>query len=674
MVEKRKLSTRARIEVPPKKRASTPPAEPSPSASASEGLPTSFADNQPLPTLHELQTDTLTLREYQSISERQKWLTEGIFERYWTKPSKKKNQAELHNPQKDTMIKVGPCTVTIEPHVFEATIFTVKEPQAQLPFTSTGQSMQRPMLQYGPYPAAVSGPSATLNHSIQIGKPPLQAPPPGVSQSTIMPPIVPKTAAAQLSYQQPQQPPQQKLQTVSRANGIITKDTQASPNVKSATPKPSPDPVIQMLATKAATDHELKALMRVVASGQASPEQLKVFQKHIDDLTTMLHSQNNAKRNLVPTPSSASPAGSPGGLPPSGVMRATPNIGPSPSPNIQQIPSPATTARSTPTLPLPPIKTEISPYAYTAPPPLLKSKGPPLPSSRSEINAVVLEFSAGCGDRFLFPKYSILEYLPGRTQVIVSFLLVRKGSANQLDNYDPDLDFYQPVTMRLAAQHVKVLEPLAKVVISQLEVRKYMDNIMDNMTRAEYVHLATRLPRNPEELEDDEEEENFEMENVVRAVYPPPSSLVPMKKKTVKKPSILIERSSVEPWASPGPGLSDIQFNRKGRGKAADPNKTCNICHTASTSLWRKAEIDGESVSVCNACGIKWKTNSLKSQETTSALPKKMRPAQRMTSPAGLNSNPISLTPKAHPYPLAVNSLSMPNMASGKSTGAHMHG
>ncbi|KAI5809766.1 hypothetical protein DFH27DRAFT_159615 [Peziza echinospora] len=50
-------------------------------------------------------------------------------------------------------------------------------------------------------------------------------------------------------------------------------------------PPNRPDPVIQLLATKAATDPELKSLMRIVAVGGASTEALKVFQRHIDELT-----------------------------------------------------------------------------------------------------------------------------------------------------------------------------------------------------------------------------------------------------------------------------------------------------------------------------------------------------------------------------------------------------
>ncbi|GJC84333.1 hypothetical protein ColLi_07171 [Colletotrichum liriopes] len=104
----------------------------------------------------------------------------------------------------------------------------------------------------------------------------------------------------------------------------------------------------------------------------------------------------------------------------------------------------------------------------------------------------------GNGDRYLFPKYSILEYLPGGQQVIASFLIVRKGSQLEYGG-DAKLDYYQPVTIRIYAHSGRHLEYLQRVVAPPDEVRRYMDDVMDNMTRAEYVLLAMRLPRGERE-------------------------------------------------------------------------------------------------------------------------------------------------------------------------------
>lgn len=127
----------------------------------------------------------------------------------------------------------------------------------------------------------------------------------------------------------------------------------------------------------------------------------------------------------------------------------------------------------------------------------LRSKGPPPQPPKMDISAVVFEFSGGNGDRYLFPKFSILEYVPVEQgqQVIASFLIVRKGSASEYPVADASLDYYQPVTIRLFTPIGRHLDHLSRVVAPEEEVRRYMNDIMDKMTRAEYILLAMRLPR-----------------------------------------------------------------------------------------------------------------------------------------------------------------------------------
>lgn len=65
-----------------------------------------------------------------------------------------------------------------------------------------------------------------------------------------------------------------------------------------------------MLATRAAADPELKALMRVVASSQASQEQLRAFQAHIDELNAIIKAreqQEQRQQNAAGPPVSAQP-------------------------------------------------------------------------------------------------------------------------------------------------------------------------------------------------------------------------------------------------------------------------------------------------------------------------------------------------------------------------------
>jgi hypothetical protein len=320
---------------------------------------------------------------------------------------------------------------------------------------------------------------------------------------------------------------------------------------------PGSDPIILTLAERATEDPALRELMKKVAQGDAAKSELQRFQSIIDQIT------NENRRRGGPGPSAdrllvdgktvkyfadevnaildivlrSNPRQTSAGLrPPEGSdplvvalvksaldemrtrdmvrriaedrptftdaadlktllerLRSRLQAGAAHS----QSPAP-----STPSTPL------VRPNGMPVPVPVqhpqqaLRSKGPP-PVSRHDISAVAFEFSGGTGDRYLFPKFSILEYVanPAGTgqgqgqQVIASFLIVRRGSTADYPMADPTLDYYQPVTVRLFTQAGRHLENLARVVAPQDEVRQYMDDIMHRMTRAEYVLLAMRLPR-----------------------------------------------------------------------------------------------------------------------------------------------------------------------------------
>jgi hypothetical protein len=434
---------------------------------------------------------------------RQKWLSEGIFEKYWTKPVKKKGVPEQppNNPPKDSMTKLGSCTITVEPHIFEATMYAIKEPAVRPALTPIAQQpMYRPIIQYGP-PNGMMPPPAPIPPSTPAKQFPVQPTPqasPPRAQDTPM-----KISSPAPNNTNPPTPSQPNDVLHPSPNGQALANP--PPNSSQQNPPPpnnpapadpadkSKDPVIQMLAERASTDQDLKALMRIVANGQASAEELKRFQSHIDDLTRLQKarqavSQPPPPTNQPPPPPPAIPKvnGNSQGLPPAQ------SPAPTPAPAVRT-PAPA----PTPAL------------SYQSQPQALRSKGP-LPS-KPDISGVVFEFTGGTGDRYLFPKFSILEYLP-QGQVIASFLIVRKGSASDSLAYDPALDYYQPITIRLYAHQGRQLEALQKIVAPPDEVRRYMDDIMDNMTRAEYVLLAMRLPKDTEQpsSEKDDSAENTE--------------------------------------------------------------------------------------------------------------------------------------------------------------------
>ncbi|KAL4979697.1 hypothetical protein BDW66DRAFT_148040 [Aspergillus desertorum] len=326
MAEKRRLSTRERREPAAKRRVSeattraSSPAQSqhpirrkasTPATATSRAptpnpvlepvippIPTKIKDGEPLPTLPSPQPADLSLKEYQSIAEsavllaslersKKKWLSDGILERYWTKPKKtKKDQLEGKNPPKESMSKVGPCNIVVGPHLFDAMLYTVKDPNAPPPVQYT--PTQRPMVHYGhpnnfqqyhPYPhPQTPHPAQTRPHPPQASHGPPQP------QQGYRPPPQP---ARTPSNQTPHRPP-----------GPQPAQQRPAPNQTppAQPPKPNPDPVIQMLATRAAQDPELKALMRLVASTNATQEQLRSFQAHIDELNAIIRAREQQQR------------------------------------------------------------------------------------------------------------------------------------------------------------------------------------------------------------------------------------------------------------------------------------------------------------------------------------------------------------------------------------------
>ena len=405
----------------------------------------------------------------------------------------------------------------IEPHVFEITLYTVKDnPVVYAP-------MQPPPLsspQYNPFATAAMYPPYNYNTA---PAPPNHQGQQGPSSKTTLPPF--REGFAQFGPQGP--PPINR--TSLPASGPVTHIPTSLSKARSTTQpggsqnqngEPKQDPVIQMLATRAASDHGLKTLMKVVASGQASHIQLKDFQDHIDELNTILKNRPNPTETLQDDNQPPPP-------PRGGQEYMSRIVVPTSTPDSSWTQTPSVAPYSNPHAQAPPIKTEPSSKTqpFTAPSASSKSA---YTVHKPEINAIVFDFG-GTGDRFSIPRFSILEYLYGGTQVIVSFLIIRRGSTAKAGKYKDTKSYYQPVTMRLSTPHPRVLQPLAKVVAPPDEVRRYMDSVFDKMSRAETVFLATRLPR-AQDAEGSQKSEFIPPPDpqVVRAVYSPPNSIMPL--------------------------------------------------------------------------------------------------------------------------------------------------
>ena len=405
----------------------------------------------------------------------------------------------------------------IEPHDFEITLYTVKDnPMVYAP-------PQPPPLSSPQYnPIATAGTYPPYNYNTPPAPPKYQGQQ-GPSSKTSLPPF--REGFAQFGSQGP--PPFN--HTPLPASGHVTPKPPSLSKARSTgqqggsqdqSSEPKQDPVIQMLATRAASDHGLKTLMKAVASGQASQTQLKDFQDHIDELNTILKSQPNPSESLQddkrPPP------------PPRGGQEYTSRVVVSSStPDSPWTQIPPVAPYLNPHALIPPIKTEPSSKTQTliAPPASSKST---YTVHKPEINSIVFDFG-GTGDRFSIPRFSILEYLYGGTQVIVSFLIIRRGNTAKAGKYKDTKSYYQPVTMRLSTPHPRVLQPLAKIVAPPDEVRRYMDSVFDKMSPAETVFLATRLPR-AQDAEGPQKSELIPQSDpqVVQSVYSPPNSIMPL--------------------------------------------------------------------------------------------------------------------------------------------------
>lgn len=354
------------------------------------------------------------------------------------------------------MKEVGNCRISVEPHEFEATLFVIRGGPARPQFPPS-QPSTKPMLQSNTPSEPVSRQSPiTLKQSSSPNPPAPNLPAPLPTPSPAIASVKGNSAPP------PKQPNNAPLPPLSTA-------------LNNAPVRPQPlrqtsqDPVIQMLAQRASANPSLKELMKTVASGTAQKHDLDVFQSHIDDLNAQYQRQTQGAK-----------------LPPMGPTTFTqtpfrPNGPPAPprSPFIGQNGFQHTNTQTTAPRP--------QQLIHAA-----QIKPPALPMQ--DIGGVAIEFIGGSGDRYLFPKQSILEYIPGNKQVKASFLAIRRGSSSESGEHNITKVYHVPVTILVSADNPAVLAPLSKAVAPIEEVRKNMVDAMMKTARADNYQLAIQRP------------------------------------------------------------------------------------------------------------------------------------------------------------------------------------
>ncbi|KAK5306680.1 hypothetical protein LTR99_002372 [Exophiala xenobiotica] len=572
----------------------TPASRSSPSVSiAEEALPTRLVVNKPLPTSREKQPTSLSPNEYQSIAEsailaaslyrsRMQWLCDGVFKKYWVKPVKRKGviEAPPNNPDVKSMAKLGGAAITIEPHIFDVFFYTVKDPSAPQPQPQpqpqpfhrhpnqhTAKQMIPPPPPYGTYHSP--GPHQVGRASLPGPTPPPQShglPPTPIPVAQAPPAPSPNPPATQPSSSStppsgPPKPTSQEampVQTQSAPPPSQSASVAPSPKTSAQTPlsdqkQPSQppsgrqsttDPVIQMLAARAASDPQLKELMKVVATSKASPEQLKEFQAHIDEFNEVVRRQEAerpAKNEELPsskTPSiPAVPASAEGekdikpeSKPPT-PQQANPVQTPKPVPTSAAAhPSTYSTPQAPPRPPAHPTANGLPGVMHTFPhqahgPNMGGPTGgymgyhatPPQPRPEPIIKHIVLEITStpsgsqsASTDRWLFPEYAVLELRQGGLEMLCSFLVERRGSEilagmgsqsaegdseTSHTKWKADQEYYVPVTMTVKATNHRTIESIARAAKLLPQVQEYMKKVLDKGERAPREYLVHQLPR-----------------------------------------------------------------------------------------------------------------------------------------------------------------------------------
>lgn len=282
-----------------------------------------------------------------------------------------------------------------------------------------------------------------------------------------------------------------------------------------------------MLASRASSDPELKALMKEVATGGATQEQLKIFQKHIDELTNIIQERKRREEEAA-------------------AREAAKHV-PPPRPPPAAIPQYDGTAdgrTGTPQQQYYQHQPSVYPPANQQPAP---SYIPPTPPS------VILAFTTpgSTEDRFLFPQHSILEFL-SPTHTLASFIITRKGhEAADPTGLERHIEYWQPVTMLVESEEVRVLQAVQRWVKPPNEVQGHMKEIMARCTRAPVAHLAMRLPFKSTVTEDVEMVDSAAPVVIESKPKPKAAPKVPQAlKKTVSAPKgtpepVLKKQSSV---------------------------------------------------------------------------------------------------------------------------------
>ncbi|KAF2738373.1 hypothetical protein EJ04DRAFT_509547, partial [Polyplosphaeria fusca] len=376
-------------------------------------LPVRLVEGQSLPTLPEPQPVDLAEKDYQTVQQsgilsaslqrsRATWTSGAnfrLFHAFFTAPKKVADRTEedkqVMQRQKD-IIRNFPqlggtveAQLIVEPHTFPIRLYGPREVyRAPIKKMPTYGQWPNHNNQYSPYQQYGNGQSAPYSQ--------------------------PSTPQPRPSQPKPPPPPRPQP----------TKPT-----------TPAPDPVIHMLAQRAGTDPQLKSVMKIVAEGRATKEQLEFFQGHIQELTDILQKQKEAAAKAAKAAVPPQPQPQQQRPPPPVTPQA-----PAPVPASQPppaLPAQQSTPKPYPPPPSAPSQNQVSSTSYPPTPyntynqsqqhhvsPYGSSHQQNQPQN-STYRPLIFDFVEGNGDKFYLPSYSFMEWLPNNQGVKFSFLITK---------------------------------------------------------------------------------------------------------------------------------------------------------------------------------------------------------------------------------------------------------
>lgn len=394
------------------------------------------------------------------------------------------------------------------------------------------------------------GPPPTPTPAAQAQPAPSPNPPatqPASSTPTSGPPKAMNQQSTQLQTQNAPPPSQPASAAPSPKTPVQTpRSDQKQPSQPPGGRQSTTDPVIQMLAARAASDPQLKELMKVVATSKASPEQLKEFQAHIDEFNEVVRRQEAERQakseELSSSKTSSDPAvpvsaegakemksDSKPPTPQQAIPVQTPKPAPAPAPAAAH-PSTYSTPQAPPRPPAHPPASGLPGVMHTFPHQAHGSNmggptgayvgyhaPPPPPRPEPIIKHIVLEITStpsgsqpASTDRWLFPEYAVLELRQGGLEMLCSFLVERRGSeilagmgsqSAEEDIETPhtkwkaEQEYYVPVTMTVKATNHRTIETIARAAKLLPQVQEYMRKVLDKGERAPREYLVHQLPR-----------------------------------------------------------------------------------------------------------------------------------------------------------------------------------